>query len=300
MKHQLKQLNRAMDSFLPKDRQTWTLMELYQSRALVRACIFGSIVNPLMLFFATPDYSIWQQLLLSFGLGLAPLCIAFCYLLTAHLKFCGVAYLILCSMVLAWAQLSSHTLYAIYWLWYPFLIVFCTLILGVKEGAVLTILSIGLFCYIFFDNLPYGNVLGTFANKENLLGSYVLQVVLIQICFAALMLAYDTIRNRTEVHAIMLGFTNDETDRLAVIGEKIDEMALQLNEELSHFHGQVLHLDVLAKRSDTKVEDLQKIAAVLQEKVRTLGAISKYLTEQPRDTLPEVDAGEYSPSDRSA
>ncbi len=300
MKHQLKRLDRALDSFLPKDRQTWTLMELYRSRALVRACVFGSMVNPLILFFATRGYGVWYQLLLSLAFGMTPLAIAFCYRLTAHVKFCGTAYLVSSSLILAWAQLSGHTLHAIYWMWFPFLIVFGTLILGVREGALFTALSLGLFGFIFFDNLPYGNSLGTFTNKENLLTSYILQVVFIQICFAALMLAYDSIRNRTEVHAIMLGFTNDETNRLAAVGEKIGGMALQLNEELGQVQGQILQLEGLAKRSDTKVEDLQKIAAVLEEKVRTLSEISKCLTEQPKDILPEIASGEYAPSGRSA
>jgi methyl-accepting chemotaxis protein len=52
-------------------------------------------------------------------------------------------------------------------------------------------------------------------------------------------------------------------------------IAQELNEQLGQFRGQLQQMDGLAKRTDTKVEDVQKVMRELQEKTNKLSEISR-------------------------
>lgn len=276
VKHQQRLWIRAIDGFLPKDRSTFTVIELYRGRAMIRTGLLGALLNPFLILFEANAWDVWQQATIALVMIVYPVLLMWLYRKTGRLKLCSALYIGLTSAMVGWAQLASGTIHALYWLWFPFLIVFCVLLMGVKDAAIYATLVTMLCALIFRDNLRAGHSLGTFASMDALLANSIAQVMAIQICFILLMTAYDAIRNRAEVRAVMLHFTDTEADRLAAVGERMGSMAQDLNEQLNQFHGQLLHLDVLAKRSDTKVEDLQKLVAELQARTESLSEIADF------------------------
>jgi len=274
VKHQQRHWNRLIDGFLPKDRDKLSVIQLYRSRALVRTCLLSVLLNPFLFLFESTAWDIWQKAGIALFLAVLPIFIMWVYRATGRLKFCGSLYVLYCTAVCGWAQLTAATVHAVYWVWIPFLVVFTVLVLGVREGAVYTILATILFWLILQDNLRYGHSIGQFSDHNALFSSVLAQVILIQLCFLLLMTAYDVIRNRTEVRAVLLRFTDDEAARLATVGESMGGMAQELNEQLKQFQGQIAKLDAVAKRSDTKVEDLQTMIRELQQQTRKLSEIS--------------------------
>ncbi|MDQ3235493.1 MAG: hypothetical protein M3Q07_27095 [Pseudobdellovibrionaceae bacterium] len=275
MKHKKKLWIRAIDGFLPKERRKLSVIEQYRSRAMVRTGLLGVLLNPFLFLFESSVWDLWQKIGIALGLGAAPLFIVWMYRLTGRLKVCACIYILYCTAVCAWAQVHADTIHALYWLWISFLIVFSVLVVGVKEGGVYTGLAMILFWFVLQDNVRHGHTLGTFLDKDSLLWSMVVQIMFIQICYLMLMTAYDAIRNRAEVRAVMLRFTDDEAARLATVGERMGGMALELNEQLKQFQEQLVRMDGLAKRTDTKVDDFQKMIGELQERSHKLSEIAQ-------------------------
>lgn len=288
LRYQHRFRDRTIDKFLPKHRQDWSIIDLYRSRALVRTCFLGSLINPLALLLHNDELSSAQKIMLGGVLFIVPYLVALLYRMTGNLRLSCLSYLVYTSSATLAAQYSAGTIHAPYWYWIPFLIVFCTLMLGVKTGAIYTAI-VGVLCFwVMQSQANTGNSLGTFAETSQLLASIAVHAVVIQLCFWLLMIAYDSIRNRTEVRAVMLRFTSDETDRLATVGERMGDMAVQLNEQLNQFQGQLLLLDGIAKRSDTKVEDLQKATRELQDRARHLRQLSNMLHKDKIELLEMV------------
>jgi methyl-accepting chemotaxis protein len=155
------------------------------------------------------------------------------------------------------------------------MIVFSVLVLGVKTAAIYTVVATVFFVGIVQDSAHLGHTVGRFQDADALLASLTLQILVIQVCFFLLMVAYDVIRNRAEVRAVLLRMTDDEAARLATRGERMGTIAQELQDELGQFRSQLQQLDGLAKRSDTKVEDVQTVMRELQEKTHKLSEISR-------------------------
>lgn len=275
MKQQQNLWIRLMDSLLPKLEPKRRVIEVYRSRALVRTALLGSLLNPFLFLFESSDFDPWQKTGLVLALAFIPLFFVWLYRTTGWLKICGGAYVFYCSGLCAWAQATAGTVYALYWVWIPFLIVFSVLVLGVKAAAIYTALATVFFVGIVHDRAQFGHTVGRFPDADALLASITLQVLVIQICFFLLMVAYDVIRNRAEVRAVLLRMTDDEAARLATRGERMGTIAQELQDELGQFRSQLQQLDGLAKRSDTKVEDVQKVMRELQDKTQKLSEISR-------------------------
>ncbi len=288
MKYQRRFLAQTVDSFLPKERQKWSLMQLFRGRALVHTCLISCLLNPMIVLFQNNQLSQSHQWLLGLALFTCPLLILWAYRVSGHLRICAMSYLLLVTSSLTYAQIEAHTPHASYWIWYSYFIVLCSLVLGVKTGAAYTFI-LSIIAVILYRQAPaLGHSLGTYDDLSGMLANRVLQTVMIQFCFWSLMIAYDVIRNRAEVRAVMIRFTHEETDRLATVGERMGSMALQLNEQLNEFQTQLLRLDPMMKRSDTKVEDLQKEALELQKKAQSLSEISKVLSAKKIEVLEMV------------
>jgi hypothetical protein len=264
-----------MDSFLPKQGQKPRVIELFRSRALVRTALLGSLLNPFLFLFESSVFDVWQKAAIVLTLACIPLFLVWLYRTTGWLKVCAGLYTIFCTALCAWAQFAAQTIHALYWVWIPFLVVFSVLVLGVKATAIYTAAVTGLFVWILQDSARYGHTHGRFLDGNALLSSMAMQLLVIQLCFLLMMVTYDVIRNRAEVRAVLLRFTDDEAARLATVGERMGTMAQELQEQLSQFQGQLQQLDGLARRSDTKVEDMQKAMRELQDKTQKLSEISR-------------------------
>lgn len=275
MKKQQKFWIRAIDALLPKQEQKQRVIERYRSRAMVRTALLGSLLNPFLFLFESFGFDVWQEAGIVLTLVLIPLFLVWLYRSTGWLKICAGLYVLYCTVLCAWAQLAAGTILALYWVWIPFLIVFSVLVLGVKAGAVYTVVGTAVFAWILQSSARHGHTIGRFPDADALFSSLVLQILVIQICFFLLMVAYDVIRNRAEVRAVLLRFTDDEAARLATVGERMGTMAQELQEQLSQFQGRLEQLDGLAKRSDTKVEDVQKMMRELQDRTQKLSEISQ-------------------------
>jgi hypothetical protein len=274
VKQQQKFWIRTIDALLPKQEQKQRVIERYRSRAMVRTALLGSLLNPCLFLFESFGFDVWQVAGIVLSLVFIPLFLVWLYRSTGWLKFCAGLYVLYCTALCAWAQLTAGTILALYWVWIPFLIVFSVLVLGVKSGAVYAVASTTVFAWILQSSARHGHTLGRFPDVDALFSSLVLQILLIQVCFFLLMVAYDVIRNRAEVRAVLLRFTDDEAARLATVGERMGTMAQELQEQLSQFQGRLEQLDGLAKRSDTKVEDMQKMMRELQDRTQKLSEIS--------------------------
>lgn len=265
-------------------------MQLYRGRTLVQTCLLGCVLNPLLILFQNNQLDHWHQWLKGFLLSAFPLLILWVYRASGHLRVCGIVYLFISTSALTYAQIEAQTPHASYWIWYSYFIVFCSLVLGVKTGAAYTII-VSIIAIGLFREAPHlGHTLGSFDDLSGLLADRFLQTVMVQFCFWGLMIAYDVIRNRAEVRAVMIRFTHEETDRLATVGERMGSMAVQLNEQLNEFQAQLLRLDPMLKRSDTKVEDLQKETLELQKKAQSLSEISKVLSAKKIEVLEMVSS----------
>ncbi|HET9238021.1 MAG TPA: hypothetical protein VFO10_12255 [Oligoflexus sp.] len=275
MKQQQKLWNRLMDSLLPKMDPKRRVIDVYRSRALVRTALLGSLLNPFLFLFESSAFTLWQTTGIVLTLVFIPLLLIWLYRSTGWLKVCGSLYVFYSSALCAWAQLMAGTVHALYWVWIPFLIVFSVLVLGVKAAAIYTGLALLFFAGIMQHAARFGHTVGRFQDADALLASITLQILVIQICFFMLMVAYDVIRNRAEVRAVLLRMTDDEAARLATRGERMGSIAQELHEELGQFRSQLQQLDGLAKRSDTKVEDVQTVMRELQAKTQKLSEISR-------------------------
>lgn len=275
MKPQQKLWNRLMDSLLPKLEPKRRVIDVYRSRALVRTALLGSLLNPFLFLFEFSVFDLWQKTGIVLALVFIPLFLIWLYRSTGWLKSCGGLYVVYSTGLCAWAQVAAETIHALYWAWIPFMIVFSVLVLGVRVAAIYTVLATALFVGIVNRSAQLGHTVGRFQDADGLLASMTLQILVIQICFFLLMVAYDVIRNRAEVRAVLLRMTDDEAARLAAVGERMGTIAQELNEQLGQFRGQLQQLDGLAKRSDTKVEDVQTVMRELQEKTNKLTEISR-------------------------
>jgi hypothetical protein len=233
------------------------------------------LLNPFLFLFESSAFDPWQKTGIVLTLVFIPLLLVWVYRSTGWLKICGGAYVFYSSALCAWAQIAAGTVHALYWVWIPFLIVFSVLVLGVKAAAIYTALATVFFVGIMQNSAQQGHTVGRFADADALLASVTLQVLVIQLCFFLLMVAYDVIRNRAEVRAVLLRMTDDEAARLATRGERMGTIAQELQQELGQFRLQLQQLDGLAKRSDTKVEDVQTVMRELQEKTQKLSEISR-------------------------
>jgi hypothetical protein len=275
VKQQQKLWNRLMDSLLPKLEPKRSLIDVYRSRALVRTALLGSLLNPFLFLFESSSFDLWQKTGLVLALFFIPLLLVWLNRSTGWLKICGGLYVFYCSVLCVWAQMTAGTVYALYWVWIPFLIVFSVLVLGVKAATIYTALTTLVFVGIVYKNAELGHTVGRFEDADALRASITLQVLVIQVCFFLLMVAYDEIRSRAEVRAVLLRMTDDEAARLATVGERMGIIAQELHEQLGQFRGQLQQLDGLGKRSDTKVEDVQTVMRELQEKTHKLSEISR-------------------------
>ncbi len=266
---------RLIDSLLPKAEQKQRVIELYRSRAVVRTALLGSLLNPFLFLFEATDFDLWQKSGIVFLLMFFPLFLVWIYRSTGLLKLCGGLYVAYCTIFCSWAQLVAGTVHAFYWVWIPFLIVFSVLVLGIKVAAIYAAATTVLFAWILHDNARQGHTLGHFPDPDALLASTALQILLIQVCFLLLMVAYDVIRNRAEMRAVLLRFTEDEAARLATLGERMGTMAQEMQEQLGQVKAKLEQLDGLAKRSDSPVEDVQNVMRDLQEKTQKLSEISR-------------------------
>ncbi|WP_218110178.1 hypothetical protein [Oligoflexus tunisiensis] len=260
---------------MPKDWQKLSVIELYRSRALVRTGLFGALLHPFVFLFESSAWDIWQMAGIAFMLVMIPLVLMSYYRSTGRLNLCAFLYLVYCTGICAWAQIAAGTIHAMYWVWITFLIVFSVLVLGVKQGAAYTVLATGLFWFVLQNNVQYGHTIGRFSDQSALVSSLAAQVLALQVCFLLLMMAYDVIRNRAELRAVLLRFTDDEAARLATVGERMGGMAQDLQAQLAQFQQQLQSLETVAKRNDAKIEDVQKVARELQESTEKLSAISQ-------------------------
>jgi hypothetical protein len=265
----------TVDWFLPKDWEKLSVIELYRSRALVRTGLFGALLHPFVFLFESSAWGLWQMVGIALTLVLVPLFLMAYYRSTGRLNLCAFFYLLYCTGICAWAQIAAGTVHALYWIWITFLIVFSVLVLGVKQGAVYTVVATGLFWLVLQTNVQEGHTIGRFADPESLIASLAAQVLALQICFLLLMMAYDVIRNRAELRAVLLRFTDDEAARLATVGERMGGMAQDLQAQLTQFQQQMQDLEAVARRSDAKVDDLQKVVRELQESAQKLSTISQ-------------------------
>lgn len=275
MKQQQRLWVRMIDSLLPKPEQKQRVIELFRSRALVRTALLGSLLNPFLFLFESSVFDLWQQAAIVLTLACIPLFVVWLYRVTGWLKVCAGLYIFFCTVLCAWAQFAAGSIHALYWVWIPFLVVFSVLVVGVKVTAIYTALVTVLFVWILQDSARYGHTHGRFLDGDALLSSMALQLLVIQLSFLLMMVTYDVIRNRAEVRAVLLRFTDDEAARLATVGERMGTMAQELQEQLSQFQGQLEQLDGLAKRSDTQVEDVQKAMRELQDRTQKLSEISR-------------------------
>jgi hypothetical protein len=265
----------TVDGFLPKDWEKLSVIELYRSRALVRTGLFGAVVHPFVFLFESSVWNLWQMLGIILLLVLTPLVLMAYYRSTGRLNVCALLYILYGTGICAWAQIAAGTIHALYWIWITFLIVFSVLVLGVKQGALYTALVTGLFWLVLQTNVQQGHTIGRFDEPHALIASLAAQILTLQICFLLLMMAYDVIRNRAELRAVLLRFTDDEAARLATVGERMGGMTQDLQAQLAQFKQQMQDLEGVARRSDAKVEDLQKVVRELQESAHKLSAISQ-------------------------
>jgi hypothetical protein len=263
------------DAFLPKTEQKQRVIDRYRSRAMVRTALLGSLLNPCLFLLEFPDFAIWLRTGLALTLIVMPLGIIWLYRATGWLKLSAGLYVAMGTGLCAGAQMTVGTIHALYWVWIPFFIVFSVLMIGIKASTVYTAGATVLFAWILQMNAKNGHVLGAFPDAEALLSSLLIQVLLTQLCFLLLMVAYDVIRNRAEVRAVLLRFTDEEAARLATVGERMGTMAQELHEQLQQFKTQMELLEGLSKRSDTPVLEVQNVIQDMQEKSRKLREISQ-------------------------
>jgi hypothetical protein len=266
---------RIFDAFLPKSEQKQRVIDRYRSRAMVRTAFLGSLLNPALFLFEFPSFELWLRLSIALTLMLIPLGIVWLYRTTSWLKVSAGLYIVMGTGFCAAAQLAVGTIHALYWIWVPFFIVFSVLMLGLKSSALYTAATTVLFAWILQESAKNGHVLGLFPDAEALLASLTLHVLVIQLCFLLFMVAYDVIRNRAEVRAVLLRFTDEEAARLATVGERMGTMAQELHEQLQQFQTQLAQLEGLSKRSDTPVAEVQMVVRDMQEKSRKLREISQ-------------------------